>query len=63
MRCSRLLGHKWSKWCKRVAHPKRNEEEMLVSSILQVRRCKVCGYAEEAWQNSCHIWPDTKGER
>ena len=62
IRCSRLLGHKWSKWCKRLAVPKRNKEGMLVSFILQVRRCKVCGYAEEVWQNSSHVWPDTKKE-
>lgn len=56
MKCTRLLGHKWSKWCKRLADPKKSEAGIWLSAILQVRRCKVCGYAEEIWQNSSHVW-------
>ena len=55
MRCRRLLGHRWSKWYKKVGAVKKDATDRLVRPILQVRRCASCGYIEEVWANSVAI--------
>ena len=55
MRCNRLLGHKWSKWYKKVGAAKKDGTDRWVRPIVQARRCASCGYMEEVWTNSVSI--------
>jgi hypothetical protein len=52
MRCTRFLGHKWSRWYKKVGGANKDASGQLVRGILQVRRCLCCRYIEEEWTNS-----------
>lgn len=55
MRCTRLLGHKWSRWYKKLGAIKKDAADYLVRPVFQVRRCASCGYSEEVWSNSVSI--------
>ena len=63
MKCTRFLGHKWSRWYKKLGAPKKDGEDRIVRLGLLVRRCASCGYIEEVWTNSCQVIQETPDKK
>ncbi len=50
--CTKFLWHKWGLWETRLAAPEKYTDGKTYRQLIQIRKCKTCGYTQEEWLNS-----------
>jgi len=61
MRCTRLIGHKWTKWRKRFGAIQKMENSEMGRYVVYRRRCVICGYTQSDWRHN-EFYVPVKGE-